>query len=125
MAVPCSTDIQPMLARLDAIERALRELGLWSLEPPSAEALASQTPFAADTMPLWQWLQWLFLPRMRETLRLGLKPPAACSIHPYAAHCLVKHGVAARPLVAAIRAFDEAYAVWVEGLDAPLRSKAS
>ncbi|MEO1750512.1 YqcC family protein [Thiofaba sp. EF100] len=114
--MPCSTDKQSMLERLDAIETAMRGLGLWSLEPPSAEALASQTPFAADTMPLQMWLQWIFLPRMRETIRLGLRPPAACNIHPFAAHSFVSHGLAARPLVAAIRAFDEAFAAWVKAI---------
>lgn len=113
--MPCCTDTPDMLARLDAIEAELRRLGLWSLEPPSAEALASQTPFAADTMPLQMWLQWIFLPRMRETIRMGRRPPAACNIHPYAAHCFVGHGLAARPLVAAIRDFDAAFADWVEG----------
>ncbi|MEF3193812.1 MAG: YqcC family protein [Halothiobacillaceae bacterium] len=103
-----------MLERLDAIETEMRALGLWSIEPPSAEALASTTPFAHDVMPLEMWLQWIFLPRMRETLRLGIRPPAACNIHPLAAHSFVRHGLAARPLVQAIRAFDEAFAEWVE-----------
>jgi uncharacterized protein YqcC (DUF446 family) len=105
-----------MLELLDAIETAMRGLGLWSLEPPSVEALASQTPFAADSMPLEMWLQWVFLPRMRETIRLGIRPPAACNIHPFAAHTFVSHGLAAKPLVQAIRAFDEAFADWVEKL---------
>ncbi|MFZ5513355.1 MAG: YqcC family protein [Pseudomonadota bacterium] len=111
--MPCSIDKRGMLERLDAIETAMRGLGLWSLEPPSAEALASQTPFAHDTMPLEMWLQWIFLPRMRETIRQGIRPPAACNIHPFAAHSFVSHGLAARPLVQAIRAFDEAFEAWV------------
>jgi len=108
--------MQGMLDRLDAIETAMRDLGLWSLEPPSAEALASQAPFAHDTMPLEMWLQWIFLPRMRETIRQGIRPPAACNIHPFAAHSFVSHGLAARPLVQAIRAFDEAFEDWVRTL---------
>lgn len=103
-----------MLARLDAIEAAMRALGLWSLQPPPAAALASEAPFACDTMPLEMWLQWLFLPRMREAVRQGIRPPAASHIHPYAAHCFARIGLAARPLVQAIRAFDEAYAAWSE-----------
>lgn len=105
-----------MIEQLDAIEREMRVLGLWALEAPSMEALASTMPFAHDTMTLDQWLQWIFLPRMRETVRQGIRPPAACNIHPFAAHSFVIHGVAARPLVQAIRDFDEAFAGWVEGL---------
>jgi len=111
-----STEIQVLLVQLAAIEDELRQLGLWSLQPPSAEALASDTPFACDAMPLEMWLQWIFLPRMRETVRQNIRPPAACHIHAYAAHVFVPHGVAARPLVLAIRGFDERFAEWVEGL---------
>ena len=112
--MPDSTDMQAMLAQLTAIESELRRMGLWSLHPPSAAALASDTPFACDTMPLEMWLQWVFLPRMRETLRQGIRPPAACHSHAYAAHVFVPHGVAAKPLVQAIRGFDERFAAWVE-----------
>lgn len=113
--MPDSTELRTMLEQLAAIEDELRRMGLWSLQPPSVEALASDTPFACDVMPLDMWLQWVFLPRMRETVRLGLRPPAACHIHTYAAHCFVKHGVAARPVVQAIQCFDEGFAAWVGG----------
>lgn len=114
MAAPCSTELADMLALLDDIEIAMRKLGLWSLEPPSAEALASSAPFAHDTMPLEMWLQWIFIPRMRETLRQNIRPPAACNVHPFAAHRFARHGLAAKSLVQAVRAFDEAFARWVE-----------
>ncbi len=114
--MPDSTEMQALLDQLAEIENELRRMGLWSLHPPSAEALGSETPFACDAMPLEMWLQWVFLPRMRETVRLGIRPPAACHIHAYAAHVFVPHGVAARPLVLAIRRFDEGFAEWVEGL---------
>jgi len=114
--MPGSTETQALLVQLEAIESELRRMGLWSLQPPSAAALASETPFACDVMPLEMWLQWVFLPRMRETVRAGIRPPAACHIHAYAAHCFVPHGVAARHVVQAIRGFDERFAQWVEGL---------
>lgn len=112
--MPCSTDLNIMLTHLDAIEREMRELGLWSLEPPSPGAMGSTAPFAHDCMSLDMWLQWIFLPRMRETVRQGIRPPAACNIHAFAAHSFVRHGVVAKPLVQAIRVFDEAFAEWVE-----------
>ncbi|OYY74703.1 MAG: hypothetical protein B7Y40_03760 [Gammaproteobacteria bacterium 28-57-27] len=108
------TALRAMLIQLEAIESELRCMGLWSLQPPSAGALSSETPFACDAMPLEMWLQWIFLPRMRETLRQNIRPPAACHVHAYAAHVFVTHGVAAKPLVQAIRGFDERFAVWVE-----------
>lgn len=62
------------------IERELRAQGWWSDEAPSAQALASTSPFALDTMSFDQWLQWIFLPRMKEILEQGLALPNASGI---------------------------------------------
>ena len=62
------------------IEHELRVQGWWSDEPPSEDALASTVPFAVDSMSFEQWLQWIFLPRMREILENGLALPQASGI---------------------------------------------
>ena len=53
---------------LNALELGLRNLGLWSDARPQPEALASIMPFCYDTLELEQWLQFIFLGRMREIL---------------------------------------------------------
>ncbi|MFJ4374132.1 YqcC family protein [Pseudomonas japonica] len=62
------------------IERELHVQGWWSDAAPSAEALASTVPFAVDSMSFEQWLQWIFLPRMKEILERGLPLPNASGI---------------------------------------------
>ena len=62
------------------IEHELRSQGWWSEQAPSAEALASVTPFAVDVMSFEQWLQWIFLPRMKEIIERGLALPSASGI---------------------------------------------
>lgn len=62
------------------IERELHLRGWWSEQAPSAEALASVVPFAVDTLSFEQWLQWIFLPRMRLILENGLALPNASGI---------------------------------------------
>ena len=62
------------------IERELHVQGWWSEQRPSAEALASVVPFAVDSMSFEQWLQWIFLPRMRHILEHGLALPNASGI---------------------------------------------
>lgn len=62
------------------IERELRLQGLWGDESPSAEALASTQPFAVDTLEFEQWLQWIFLPRMKMILEQDLPLPNASGI---------------------------------------------
>ncbi|MEG0862248.1 MAG: YqcC family protein [Pseudomonas sp.] len=62
------------------IEHELRVQGWWSETLPSAEALASTTPFAVDSMNFDQWLQFIFLPKMTEILEKGLALPNASGI---------------------------------------------
>ena len=68
---------------LNSLELGLRELGLWSEGRPSAESLSSTLPFCYDTLEIEQWLQFIFLGRMRELLEQGDDLPEDCSIWPY------------------------------------------
>ena len=68
---------------LNALELGLRELGLWSDARPEAEHLSSTMPFCYDTLELEQWLQFIFLGRMREVLEQGDALPESCAIYPY------------------------------------------
>ena len=72
--------VPEMAEQLLMIERELRLLGLWTVLPPSADALASQEPFCVDTLTFEQWLQWIFLPRMKVILENDHPLPAASGI---------------------------------------------
>ncbi|KQZ80950.1 YqcC family protein [Pseudomonas sp. Root562] len=62
------------------IERELRIQGWWDDARPSAEALSSVEPFSVDTLDFEQWLQWIFLPRMKAILEQDLPLPNASGI---------------------------------------------
>lgn len=64
------------------LQRELQQLGLWSLQAPSAAALASREPFCVDTLAFEQWMQWVFIPRMAQILEQGQGMPGGCSIQP-------------------------------------------
>ncbi|WP_349616278.1 YqcC family protein [Azotobacter salinestris] len=66
------------------IERELRILGMWGLLPPSDEALSSGQPFCVDTLAFEEWLQWIFLPRMKVIIEGGRALPASSGIRPMA-----------------------------------------
>lgn len=66
------------------IEKELRELHLWESEMISEAALASEQPFAVDTMTFPQWLQFIFLPRMYFMLDQKIPLPGNCGIAPMA-----------------------------------------
>ena len=62
------------------IERELRVQGWWDEVPPSTEALSSVEPFSVDTLDFHQWLQWIFLIRMKQILEQDLPLPNASGI---------------------------------------------
>jgi len=50
------------------IEAALREAGMWQEQPLPAEAYEFRQAFAMDTMAFSQWLQFIFLERIRSII---------------------------------------------------------
>lgn len=67
-------------ALLIDLEAQLRNRLLWDAEGPDPAALASTQPFCIDTLSFPQWLQFVFLPRMRLLLDADLPLPAQCAI---------------------------------------------
>jgi uncharacterized protein YqcC (DUF446 family) len=91
---------------LDAIEQEMRQLELWSDEPPPVADMASRTPFCYDTLKLWQWLQWILVPRIRLILADGGILPTSCDIAPLAEVEFRRLAQDTRPLLDLIREFD-------------------
>jgi uncharacterized protein YqcC (DUF446 family) len=50
----------------DRIEAEMKRIGYWQDQPPRPEQLSFTRPFALDTMAFSQWLQFIFLPSVRE-----------------------------------------------------------
>ncbi|WP_340677672.1 YqcC family protein [Paraglaciecola sp.] len=72
---------------LQKLETVLRDLSLWSVNVPSLEAMASTAPFACDSMPLEQWLQFIFIPKIREWLLLEQPLPNQMGLFPMGQQC--------------------------------------
>jgi uncharacterized protein YqcC (DUF446 family) len=89
------------------LEAEMRALGWWEEERPSATALASQQPFCVDQLAFEQWLQWIFLPRMKAIVEAGQPLPTQSAIFVYAEECLRHHGSQSAHLLALIKRFDE------------------
>lgn len=69
------------------IEQEMRRLDLWHTEVPDPDALQSIQPFCFDTLDFTQWLQFIFLPRMKVIVEHGLTLPSSCDIAPMAEEC--------------------------------------
>lgn len=78
---------------LDKLEQALKEHDLWQSIPPTKEALASVEPFAIDTLSCTEWLQWIFIPKMRYLVEMKMSLPSGFSIAPYVEEALKEAAV--------------------------------
>lgn len=91
---------------LRALETLLRDLDLWHRETPSAEALASTAPFACDRLLFTEWLQFLFIPRLRALLVAGAPLPDRSDITPMAEEYFKANAMAPGELLAILRRID-------------------
>ena len=82
------TDEQKKVARvadsLLQIEIELRQLEVWESEPPPEEAFQSDKPFCLDTMEFTQWLQFVFVERMKILIENDHPLPEVSGIAPMA-----------------------------------------
>ena len=88
------------------IEKELRELQLWDSEMISDAALASEQPFAVDTMTFPQWLQFIFLPRMYFIIEQQLQLPGNCGIAPMAEEYFSVLNLPSLPLIVHLQKID-------------------
>ena len=89
------------------LEAEMRALDWRQEEKPPAEALASQQPFCVDQLTFEQWLQWIFLPRMKDIIETQKPLPTQSDIFVYAEECLRHHGSQSAHLLALLKRFDE------------------
>ena len=89
------------------VEASLRGSGKWEQIRPSRHALSSSQPFSIDTLRFEQWLQWIFLPRMKDILEQQKPLPQRSAIHVYAEGCLRKRNTNEANLLALIKRFDD------------------
>jgi len=92
---------------LVAIEAELKSKALWNDVTPSAEAFASTTPFCVDTMPFTDWLQFIFLVKMKHLVVMKMPLPNKMAIHPMAEEAFKSLTVDTRELLALILSFDQ------------------
>ncbi|MFV0575518.1 MAG: YqcC family protein [Vibrio sp.] len=91
---------------LNLLHDELVQLELWEDVAPAEDALQSDQPFALDTLKPTQWLQWVFLPKMRELVESGSEVPTGFEISPYFEHAMPK-GEQRDQLLAILNQLDE------------------
>jgi uncharacterized protein YqcC (DUF446 family) len=102
-----SRTYQQLSAMAKALEKELQNEGLWLTKPPSKVALSSAEPFAVDTLSFIQWLQFLFLPRIKQMCDETAQLPEVSSIAPMAEEYFKAHQVDGDTIVARLTLIDQ------------------
>jgi uncharacterized protein YqcC (DUF446 family) len=89
------------------IESILRAYGLWDSHQPAVNELSSKEPFCLDSLRFEQWLQWIFLPQMKQILEHGKPLPRKSGIHVYAQEYFQKADPPTSHLLKHIKRFDD------------------
>ena len=84
----------------------MRRQALWQGVPPSEQAFESQLPFFADRMVFTEWLQWVFVARMRAILEGHHPLPEHCQIAPMAEEALRGMNTETKGIILILTAFD-------------------
>ena len=77
---------QEIREHLLQLEAELQVQKLWSAVAPDPKALESTTPFMYDTLKLHEWLQCVFIPRLRAVIEAKGSLPHQSHVYPLADH---------------------------------------
>jgi len=89
------------------IEMELRQLELWESERPHEDAFRSTEPFCLDTLAFTQWIQFVFLERMKLIIENNHPLPAVSGIAPMAEECFRGRPESGRRLIRELVAVDQ------------------
>jgi uncharacterized protein YqcC (DUF446 family) len=92
---------------LNRLEKSLSDRSLWDVQRPSEKALSSTEPFCVDTLTLPQWLQFIFIPRLRSLIAEGQALPERCEVLPMAEEYFKVLTLDSAPVLKAISLIDD------------------
>jgi uncharacterized protein YqcC (DUF446 family) len=69
------TTREQIQAKITEIEHEMKRIGYWQNDPLRPEQYQFRMAFALDTMAFSQWLQFIFIPRVKNLLETGEKFP--------------------------------------------------
>ncbi|MCY9845216.1 YqcC family protein [Vibrio caribbeanicus] len=72
---------------LAELELQMKQVAIWQAEPPNTEYLMSQQPFAMDRLEPSEWLQWVFIEKLRHQMGENLPIPEQFNVSPYFEQC--------------------------------------
>jgi uncharacterized protein YqcC (DUF446 family) len=66
--------------KIKEIETEMKKIGMWQKEPLPSEVYRFSEAFAMDTMTFSQWLQFVFIPRVKDIIQNKEAFPSGSSV---------------------------------------------
>jgi len=79
-----SKNIEYTVYLLEELSVELQRLNIWQEQQPSSVALSSTAPFCCDTLSFEQWLQFVFIEKIRQIINQGQSLPTKIALTPMA-----------------------------------------
>lgn len=98
-------DVEQLLGQL---QQQMEAEGLWQTIPPAPEKLMSTVPFSMDTLKFTEWLQWIYIARLRALLEADAPLPTGAEVQPYAVESLKVDGIDSEAIITLIGQLDVA-----------------
>lgn len=92
---------------LDKCQSLLERHGRWQTQPPAPDKMMSTAPFSVDTLTFLEWLQWVYIARLRAIIEAGATLPRGAKVAPYADESLRADGDPWPELVNLIERLDD------------------
>ena len=89
------------------VAASLRVHGKWDESKPKENDLRRSIPFCMDTLKFEQWLQWIFLPTMKDTIEKTKPLPLESAIFEYAEEYLREGDPLTDQLLRQLKYFDD------------------
>ena len=97
-----------VLSLLNQLQTTMERAGQWQTIAPAPEKLMSTEPFSIDTLSFLEWLQWIYIARLRALIDAGSSLPSGAQVLPYAEEALKASGIAVPGLLEVIGELDKA-----------------
>jgi uncharacterized protein YqcC (DUF446 family) len=102
-----TTDNQYTAVLLEELTLTLQSLNLWQAEAPSRQALSSSSPFCCDTLDFEQWLQYVFIVKIKQMIDQGQTLPNKIALTPMGEESFKHLSTQARPLITILNKIDK------------------
>lgn len=96
-----------VLELLEQMQVEMERLALWQATPPTAEQFQSDMPFCMNTMACSQWLQWVYIARLKALIEASRRLPRGAQVHPYAEEAFKGEGLESKALLDMIAQLDK------------------